>query len=191
MFRHDSSLGLRSAPARHSDRSRPAGGGVEESGRRPPVLVREIEPRSLRSLRSVGMTDGEGTACVMKRHEMSCSAKNYISCCVYNDLIHGHSCRSSKRKPIESNSRPRMSNATARIAGTFPIQRRRAPATVAPGGRCRNAITRLWPGRRPLRVRPYGRRVPPRLRHMAGREVAPAAACERPSSLSDFGLDFP
>ena len=73
-----------------------------------------------------------------------------------------------------------MSTATARIAGTFPIQRPCAPATVAPGGRCRNAISRFRPGGRPLHVRPHARRVPPRLRNMAGHEVAPAALCKRP-----------
>ena len=36
------------------------------------------------------------------------------------------------------------------------------------------------PAGRPLRVRPRGRRGPPRLRHMAGHEVAPAAGCQRP-----------
>ena len=59
--------GIAPAPARHSDRSDPADRVVEESRRRRSKLVRRAESRSLHSLRSVGMTGGEGTACVMKR----------------------------------------------------------------------------------------------------------------------------
>ena len=69
------------------------------------------------------------------------------------------------------------------------MQRRRAPATVAPSGRCRNAISRFRPGGPPLRVRSHGRRGPPRLRHMSGYEVAPAAGCKRPG-LGDPAPDL-
>ena len=61
----------------------------------------------------------------------------------------------------------------------FPVQRRRVPATVAPGDGCGNAISRFQSGERPLRVGLDGRRVSPRFRHMAGHEVAPSAVCER------------
>ena len=47
---------FRCTSVRHSNRSRPEGGGAEESRRRTQGLVLETEPRFLHSLRSVGMT---------------------------------------------------------------------------------------------------------------------------------------
>ena len=68
---HDSSFGLRFTPSRHSDRSPDSiRGGVEESHRRRPELALQAEPRSLHSLRSVGMTEWD-FAHVMKCHDSS------------------------------------------------------------------------------------------------------------------------
>ncbi len=53
---HELSFGVRFTLSRHSDRGSPRDCGVEESRRRRLALVRQAESRSLRSLRSAGMT---------------------------------------------------------------------------------------------------------------------------------------
>ena len=68
-------------------------------------------------------------------HEMSWSAKKHCFLLFYNDLVQRHARRSSNRKLIESNSRPRMSTATARIAGAFPIRRIAGICSVKPCNR--------------------------------------------------------
>ena len=61
----------------------------------------------------------------------------------------------------------------------FRIVPHNAPATVAPGGGGRNALCQMRARGAPSSARLRGRRFPPRLRHVAGHEVAPAAVGER------------
>ena len=99
--------------------------------------------------------------------------KNTASCRFYNDLVHGYACRSPKRKPIEANSRPPHIHRSRPDCGSVSEI---APAAVAPGGRCRNAIARF----RPLSAPAHSQGFCP-----VSRPAAPAAAHRRAWSHRD------